>query len=108
MNAKQGQEPSGEEMVAPTATSSLIQNLIQQTQKEQKAKSRFQMTAYDILFNPLRAEHPFGKFYPLANFAPENWSPREISKFQACFLMFGKNFGEYKIHVSLIKALNSD
>lgn len=31
----------------------------------------------------------------------ENWSPREISKFQACFLMYGKNFGEYKDHVSL-------
>lgn len=50
------------------------------------------MTAFDILFNPLRAEHPF-----------ENWSPREISKFQACMLMYGKNFGDYKQHVSLLK-----
>jgi len=67
-------------------TASLIQNLIGgQNQKQQKEKSRFQMTAFDILFNPLRAEHPF-----------ENWSPREISKFQACFLMYGKHFGEYK------------
>ena len=61
------------------------------------------MTAYDILFNPLRAEHPFGKLSGHPDPALENWSPREISKFQACFLMYGKNFGEYKIHVSLIK-----
>lgn len=45
-----------------TQTSLLIQNLISQSQKQQKEKTRFQMTAYDILFNPLRAEHPFGKF----------------------------------------------
>ena len=31
----------------------------------------------------------------------ENWSPREISKFQACYLMYGKNFGEFKVHVSI-------
>ena len=47
------------------------------------------MTAFDILFNPLRSTLPF-----------EDWSPREISKFQACFLMFGKSFGEYRTHVS--------
>ena len=32
----------------------------------------------------------------------EDWSPREISKFQACYLMYGKNFGEYKAHVSKV------
>jgi hypothetical protein len=84
--------------------------MIQQSQKQQKEKPRFQMTAYDILFNPLRAEHPFGKyilsFLTFLSFS-ENWSPREISKFQACFLMYGKNFGEYKIHVSRLN-FNSD
>lgn len=87
-------------------TSTLIQNLIQ-TSKQPKEKSRFQMTAFDILFNPLRAEHPFGK-YPISSthhffFHLEDWSPREISKFQACMLMYGKNFGQYREHVSLIK-----
>lgn len=65
------------------------------------------MTAFDILFNPLRAEHPFGKFLMIIthhfDILAEDWSPREISKFQACMLMYGKNFGQYREHVSLIK-----
>ena len=44
----------------PVAESSLIQNIIQKQQ--QKEKSRFQVTAFDILFNPLRQNHIFGKF----------------------------------------------
>ena len=35
----------------------------------------------------------------------ENWSPREISKFQACYLMYGKSFGEFKVHVSIIMSV---
>lgn len=46
------------------------------------------MTAYDILFNPLRKDHPF-----------EDWSPKEISRFQACFLIYGKAFGEFRVHL---------
>lgn len=58
------------------------------------------MTAFDILFNPLRQNHIFGKFGCHLTINLEDWSPREISKFQACYLMFGKNFGEYRVHVS--------
>jgi hypothetical protein len=39
------------------AESSVIQNIIQ----KQKEKTRFQVTAFDILFNPLRQNHIFGK-----------------------------------------------
>ena len=47
---------SGQDQVAE---SSVIQNIIQ---KQQKEKTRFQVTAFDILFNPLRQNHTFGKF----------------------------------------------
>ena len=30
---------------------------------KQKDKNRFKMTTFDILTNPLRADHPFGKFW---------------------------------------------
>lgn len=41
--------------------SSMIQSIIQSSQAKQKERTRYQMTAYDILFNPLRSTHPFGK-----------------------------------------------
>lgn len=71
-----------------TQTSQFIQNLIQQQVKSQNQKSRYQLTAFDILFNPLRKDHPF-----------EDWSPKEISRFQACFLIYGKAFGEFRVHL---------
>jgi hypothetical protein len=78
----------GNAVSSASQTSQFIQNLIQQQVKSQNQKSRYQLTAYDILFNPLRKDHPF-----------EDWSPKEISRFQACFLIYGKAFGEFRVHL---------
>lgn len=50
-------------------------------QEKRRDKSRFRLTTFDILTNPLRADNPF-----------EIWAPKEIALFETCICKFGKEF----------------
>jgi hypothetical protein len=75
---------------------------------KKRDKSRFRVTTFDLLTNPLRSDHPFGKisnhfrahillhiyltiikyYYSLI----ETWAPKEIALFETCICRFGKQF----------------
>ena len=62
------------------------------------------MTTFDILTNPLRTDHPFGKPLQIrfTQICIEIWAPKEIAMFEACICKFGKRFALFEPYVSQI------
>ena len=63
------------------------------------SSKRMKLSQLDYLVNPLRTDHPFGKYkffsaptltpvYPCA----ETWTLKEMALFSACVCQFGKRF----------------
>ena len=59
-----------------------------------------QMSHLDFLSNPLRSEHPFGKWSYSTNDSAETWSPKEMALFNACICRFEKEFDVFTHYVS--------
>lgn len=56
----------------------------------------------DLMANPLRTDHPFGKLLQTAQFTVliEIWSPKEIALFMHCMCRFEKEFDVFTNYVS--------
>lgn len=66
----------------------------------------FAIGQLDLLSNPLREDHPFGKCTHIRSLSlspcpfTEIWNPKEVALFNACICRFEKNFSLFQNYVS--------
>ena len=79
---------------------------LQNPSREAGKPGQSNMTHMDFLSNPLRSDHPFGKFQRKL-ICSEIWSPKEIALFMHCMCRFEKEFDVFVNYVSAEQGLRS-